>query len=108
LHEYLVRYIIMFFDNPFGPDTFLRDYVREFMDRHRTWQFPQRTRTVSLVEASAIFGVEKEILKGMSKRSLIRLFRRLAQKRHPDKGGTHEEFIKLTEAYRGLLKKKGG
>jgi DnaJ-class molecular chaperone len=59
-------------------------------------------------EASSVFGVEKEILSSMSKRSLVRLFRRLAQKRHPDKGGTHEEFIRLTEAYRECLRSKGG
>lgn len=104
LHEYLIRYVIMFFDNSFGPDSFLRDYVREFMDTHRAWRFPQKVRAVSLSEASSIFGVKKDILAAMSKRSLVRLFRRLAQKLHPDKGGTHEEFIRLTEAYRELLR----
>jgi hypothetical protein len=42
----------------------------------------------------------------MSKRSVIKLFRRMAQKLHPDKGGKHEEFVKLADAYRALLKKK--
>ena len=108
LHEYLVRYVVMFFDHPFGEDTFLRDHIKEFMDSHRAWRFPERTRTMGMDEASAVFGVDKEILRSMSKQRLVRLFRRLAQKRHPDKGGTHEEFIRLTEAYRECLRRKGG
>ena len=106
LHEYLVRYVLMFFDSPFGPDSFMHDYVKEFMDRQRAWRFPEIKRTMSLNEASSIFGVEKEILGTMSKRSLIRLFRRMAQKLHPDKGGTNEEFAKLNEAYGELLRRK--
>jgi hypothetical protein len=107
IHEYLIRYVIMFFDTSFGPDSFLRDYVRDFMDSHRKWRFPKRRSTVTLAEASSIFGVEKDILDTMSKRSLVRLFRRMAQRLHPDKGGKHEAFIKLTEAYRELLRRKG-
>lgn len=106
LHEYLTRYVVMFFDNPFQPDSFLRDHIREFIARHRRWSFPEVRRSVSLAEASSIFGVGEDILKTMSKRSVIRLFRRMAQKLHPDKGGTHEEFIKLTDAYRELLRRK--
>jgi len=107
LHEYLRRYVVMFFDNPFMEDTFLRDHVREFMDGHRKWRFPERKRTMNLAEASSIFGVAKDILESMSRRGVIRLFRRMAQKLHPDKGGKHEEFIKLADAYRELLKRKG-
>ena len=106
LHEYLRRYVVMFFDNPFKADSFLRDYVREFIATHRRWRFPEARRGVGLAEASSIFGVEKDVLKAMSKRSITRLFRRMAQKLHPDKGGTHEEFIKLTDAYRELLRRK--
>jgi hypothetical protein len=106
LHEYLRRYVVMFFDNPFRQDTFLQDHVREFMDGHRKWRFPERKRTMTLREASSIFGVAKDILESMSRRSVIRLFRRMAKKLHPDKGGKHEEFIKLADAYRELLKRK--
>jgi hypothetical protein len=106
LQEYLVRYVVMFFDNPFGPDSFLHDYVKEFMDSHRAWRFPEKKHTISLDEASSVFGVEKEILGTMGKRSLIRLFRRMAQQLHPDKGGTHDEFVKLNQAYRELLRRK--
>jgi hypothetical protein len=106
LHEYLRRYVIMFFDNPFRRDTFLEDHVKEFMDSHRKWQFPERKRRMTVTEASSIFGVAKDILESMNKRSIIRLFRRMAKKLHPDKGGKHEDFIKLADAYRELLKRK--
>jgi hypothetical protein len=106
LHEYLRRYVVMFFDNPFMEDTFLRDHIREFMDGHRKWRFPERKRTMNLTEASSIFGVAKDVLESMSRRGVVRLFRRMAQKLHPDKGGKHEEFVKLADAYRALLKRK--
>jgi hypothetical protein len=106
LHEYLKRYAVMFFDNPFAQDTFLQDHVREFMDARRGWQFPEQKPAMTLGEASSVFGVAKDILESMSKRSVIKLFRRMAQKLHPDKGGKHEEFVKLADAYRALLKRK--
>lgn len=106
LHEYLRRYAVMFFDNPFKEDTFLQDHVREFMDARRGWKFPEQKRTMTLTEASSVFGVAKDILESMSKRGVVRLFRRMAQKLHPDKGGKHEEFVKLADAYRALLKRK--
>jgi DnaJ-class molecular chaperone len=43
----------------------------------------------------------------MTKRGLTRLYRRMAKKLHPDKGGEHEKFIQLSEAYQELLKGKG-
>jgi len=107
LHEYLTRYLVMYFDNPFKPDSFLREHIREFMARHRRWSFPEIKRNMSFAEASSIFGVKKDVLESMSRRSVIRLFRRMAQKLHPDKGGTHEEFVKLADAYRELLRRKG-
>jgi hypothetical protein len=105
LHEYLVRYVIMFFDNDFGHSTFLDDYVKDFMNRHRFYRPSQPESTVSLEEAGSIFGLEKEGLRKMSNRGLSRLYRRLARKYHPDTGGEHKMFVKLTEAYQKLLKR---
>ena len=104
LHEYLIRYVTMFFDNDFGYSTFLDDYVKDFMNRHRFYRSPQPKETVSLDEANTIFGLKKETLKHMTQRGLARLYRRLAQKHHPDTGGEHESFVKLTAAYHRLLK----
>ena len=107
LHEHLVRYVVMFFDNDYGPDTFWHDYVKEFMNARRFHKAPARKRSVSFEEASTVFGVTKEALRKMTKRGLTRLYRRMAKKLHPDKGGTHEKFVELTEAYNDLLRRKG-
>jgi hypothetical protein len=107
LHEYLIRYVVMFFDNEYGRDAFLHDYVRDFMNARRFRRAPARKQTVTFDEASTLFGVKKETLRAMTKRGLTRLYRRMAKKLHPDKGGEHEKFIQLTEAYQELLKRKG-
>ena len=59
--------------------------------------------SVSLKEAGTVFGETKEVLKKMSRAELARLYRRQALKQHPDKGGDHEKFVKLTKAYHELL-----
>ena len=35
LHEYLIRYVIMFFDNDFDRKSLMGDYVKDFINRHR-------------------------------------------------------------------------
>ena len=107
LHPYLIRYLIMFFDYDYGQDSFWRDYIKGFMNARRSWRAPARKSTVTFEQASTIFGVKEDVLRTMTKRSLVRLYRRMAQKLHPDKGGSHEKFIQLTEAYQKLLKSKG-
>jgi hypothetical protein len=107
LNEYLVRYAIMFFDHDFGPDTFWADYVRQFMDALRKHRPPPMRRTVSVEEASRIFGVKGDALNTMTRRGLDRLYRQVAKRLHPDTGGTHEAFIRLTEAYEELRARKG-
>lgn len=105
LHEYLVRYVIMFFDSDYGPGSFLDDYVRDFMNRHRAYRPPPPKSATSVKEASTVFEVNKETLKTITIRELTRLYRRQAKKFHPDKGGEHDKFIKLTEAFQTLLRK---
>jgi len=107
LNEHLIRYAVMFFDYDFGPDTFWQDYVKQFMDARRKHRPPPNRSSVSLDEASVIFGVKKDALSTMTQRGLERLYRRVAQKVHPDKGGTHEQFIRLTETYHELMARKG-
>jgi hypothetical protein len=92
----------MFFDHDFGPDTFWRDYIKQFMDARRKHRPPPVRRTVSDEEVSAIFGIKTDALKTMTRRGLDRLYRRMAKQMHPDKGGSHEQFIRLTEAYEEL------
>jgi len=105
LHEYLIRYIVMFFDNEYDRSPFLDDYIHNFMNSRRHQRTLQQREKVSTDEAAAIFGVTKEALKKENRRGLTRLFRKKAQELHPDKGGDHDRFVKLTSAYQDLLKR---
>jgi DnaJ-class molecular chaperone len=99
----------MFFDHPFAPSTFLQDMLNEYISRrqHRTSRRTRRKKAAaSDEEAGRIFGVDKEEIRSMSRAELISRYRKLAQKLHPDKGGNHEEFIRLTEVYKVLLRRK--
>jgi hypothetical protein len=106
LHEYLTRYAFMYFDYEYASKSFIEEYIRNFMDSRRDYHPAYHTSSVTLGEASAIFGKTKSVLKEMSRHSLARLYRRHAQKLHPDKGGDHDKFVKLSRAYHDLLKTK--
>ncbi len=107
LHPYLIRYAIMFYDYPFAPSTFLQDILNEYISKrqhrsNRIWQ----EKTSGLKEASLAFGVSEKELRAMDRAEVTRLYRRKIQKLHPDKGGEHEDFIRLTKAYKAVLRQK--
>ena len=104
LHDYLVRYVIMFFDFDYEPRDFMGEYVRRFINDHRDHRPPPPR--VSMDEASSVFSETREELTRMDGRELTKRFRRRAQKLHPDKGGDSRKFIRLVEAYKSLLKRK--
>ncbi len=106
LHEYLIRYLIMYFDNDFEKRNLLYDYFKDFINSHKAFKGYPKQGSVSIREASCIFDVGEEKLRGMDKNGLTRLYRSLARKHHPDLGGEHEKFIRLTEAYESLMKKQ--
>ena len=106
LHEYLVRYVLMYFDYDFASRSWVEDYIRNFINSRRDYQSPFGAGSVSWDEAGAIFGETKDALKTMSRQKLIRIFRRRAQELHPDKGGEPEKFVELTQAYDMLLRTK--
>ncbi len=105
LHDHLVRYVLMFFDHDYGSRSLVDDYLRDFMNRHRAYRPPESV-VVRMEEAGRIFGKSREALKKMNRRELSRLYRRRAQELHPDKGGSHETFLKLSAAYHKLLRAK--
>ena len=76
------------------------------MGSHRSFSFPKREVVVDDQEASELFGVSKEELAKMSKARLTGLYRQLAHEHHPDKGGEHDNFVRLTELYRQIRKTK--
>ena len=106
LHEYLVRYVVMHFDHDYAPGSFTDDYLRQFLHSHRDYRPPFKSKAAGLEEAGTIMGVSGAKIKRMSRRDLVRLYRRKAQELHPDKGGDHEMFVKLTEVYHELLRTK--
>ena len=106
LNEYLVRYVLMYFDYDYASGSFMEDYFRQFINSRRDYRPPNKTSTVTLNEAGTIFGKTKEALKEISRKDLARLYRQKAQELHPDKGGDHDKFVRLTEAYHELLRTK--
>lgn len=106
LSEYLIRYIVMYFDNPFPEEDFMAAYVRDFMRNHRGFRFPDKAAPAMSVSAAAqALGLTPEQLKTMSPSALTRHYRKMAIKLHPDQGGDHDKFIQITEAYQAALHK---
>lgn len=104
LHEYLIRYVVMFFDHPYGESVLLEEMEQDFRFRSRFFHPPPKP-AVSQSRARKIFNLTATELKTMDKRTLTRKFRKLARKHHPDKGGSHDKFVALSEAYQALLAK---
>ena len=105
LQDYLIKYVIMYFDNEFLRRSLFQDYLHDFMNRHRTYLPPKKVR-VNMEEAARLFETSWENLKKMDLKCFNRLYRKMALKHHPDKGGSSEKFVKLTKYYHGLLRKK--
>lgn len=106
LQQYLGRYLVMFHDYDFPAGSFLNDYIRQFMNQHRSFSFPEKKAAEVYSEAAGLFGVSEEELRKMDKRDLTALYRTLAHEHHPDKGGAHDDFVNLTEVYQQLVKGK--
>jgi hypothetical protein len=108
LHAYLVKYLILFFDNPFDPRTFWDEYVQDFRWRHQFHRSPRSHRGMSLTEREACqsLGISPEDFQKMGRRDLIRCYRKLAKETHPDRGGDKGDFVKIKEAYECLLVRK--
>ena len=106
LHEYLIRYVIMFFDSEYGRSRHLEDLLWSWVNRNREYRPPPSARPMSMGEASTVFGMPESELRQMNRRELARVFRKKARECHPDQGGDPEAFIKLSEAYQGLRERK--
>jgi hypothetical protein len=105
LSEYLVKYAVMYFDYGFPEVSPLQHDLYEFMNRHRSYIPPKKVR-LNMADAARLFETRWEKLKGMDIRSLTRLYRKMALKHHPDRGGKQETFVKLTRYYQGIVSKK--
>ncbi|MDX2433000.1 MAG: J domain-containing protein [Desulfobacterales bacterium] len=106
LHEYLVRYAVMFFDYEFDGGSGWAEYIQNFMNSKRFHAPPAPQESVAMGEIVEIFGVAEKELHAMNKSDLTKLFRQKAHELHPDKGGEHDAFVRLAEAYKEVLKGK--
>ena len=106
LNEYLVRYAVMYFDYDYAPKSFIEEYIRKFINSRRDYRPLFKSRKANLEEAGVLFKETPEELKKMTRKDLVRLYRKRIQKLHPDKGGDHDKFIKLSRAYHQLLRTK--
>ncbi len=106
-NEYLIRYLIWFFDADFDGGFYLEDLAWQFRRRHHGHQAPIRQAAMPVDEALSMMGLSKGDFPGMSVKSLTRQYRVMAQKHHPDKGGDHDRFIRLNRAFQELVRKAG-
>lgn len=108
LPEYLVRYLIMYFDYAFPARSGFQEYLRDYMDSRRRFTPPRSGRRVSLSAAATVFGISRAELSALGRQELKKLFRQKARELHPDQGGDHERFIALSDAYQEILRTKAG
>jgi hypothetical protein len=107
LDPVLVRYVIMYFDNEFRAIYPEWDYIQDFMHRHRSHRKPLRRRPrMGLEEACRELDISPESFDQLSLRQLAQSYRKKALEQHPDRGGTHEQFIRLTKAYKDLVTRR--
>ena len=107
LQIYLIRYAVMYFDYELPLQATLQDTINAFRNRHRDYRPPRRVR-MNMAEAARLFETTWEVLKKMDVKAFMRLYRKQAKKHHPDQGGDQESFVKLTQLYEGILRKKRG
>ncbi len=106
LPDYLIRYLILFFDSNFPRANRGFAEAQEFMDGHRQFKWPEKKDTVSKDEIATIFEESEETLRNADQKEITRLYRQKAKSLHPDKGGDQEKFVRLTVAYEELLRNK--
>ncbi|MBF0258289.1 MAG: J domain-containing protein [Desulfamplus sp.] len=104
LDDYLIRYVIMFFDYSYADSKLLDELAQDFMNRHRVFT-PRPQKTVTTSNACKIFNITRAHLDTLTKKSLTKLYRDIARQVHPDTGGSHEKFVELNNAYETLLEK---
>lgn len=110
LHEYLVRYACWFYDTAFEGGGYLDDLIWQFKRRHHGFRPPPPHRHMPEEEALSVLGIDPSEIKGMTLQTLTRHYRRMAKRHHPDRGGGHNAFIRLNQAFEDVLRrlKAGG
>lgn len=99
LHPYLSKYAWFYFDSQFQSQTWFEGFRSHVGFNKAASALPVQT-------AFEIFEISAGQFSRMSGKELTRLFRLKAKKMHPDKGGEHENFLRLSEAYDHLMEIK--
>lgn len=105
LHSYLIRYACWFFDTAFSGGAYLDDLAWQFRRRHHGFRPPPPRQHMPEEEALAMLGIASSELVGMTVGELTRRYRIMAKRHHPDRGGGHEPFIRLTRAFEDVLRR---
>jgi hypothetical protein len=106
LDQRLARYIWMYFDHEFAVPNAIEEFYREFVRRHRSFHVPEKVVRLDNDEAEALWGKSLATLKRLAKTDLISLYRRKARVLHPDVGGDHDQFVRLSDTFKSLLQNK--
>jgi hypothetical protein len=106
LHQHLQRYVVLFFDFSPGKRSIENSFVRNFINSHRKFRWPERKPDVNDEKIVSLFSTTFTELKKMEKQALTRLYRQKAMQLHPDQGGDQELFVELTEIYKMLIAEK--
>ncbi|NOQ46272.1 MAG: hypothetical protein GQ559_06325 [Desulfobulbaceae bacterium] len=102
--NYLIRYVVMYFDYSFPVGNSWDNFVHSFMGSRRRHQATRGSQRMSMDKATTVFGVSRKDLAAMDRKELTRLYRKKAHELHPDKGGDNDRFVELTAAYNELLR----
>lgn len=107
LHQYLVKYLIMYFDNSYvRSSSIYHTAFDEFFQQRKNVPQPSQEK-LSISESLSLLEIKEDSYRKMSQEQLKRVFRRIAHKCHPDKGGKHDKFICICKAFERLMDDKG-
>jgi len=76
LPDYLVRYVIMYFDYIFSRGSAWEEYIRNFMNSRRQHIPPKSGSRMTMSVISTVFGVSRAELSAMTRDELKRIFRK--------------------------------
>lgn len=104
LNEYLIRYACWFFDTDFEQSRYMEDLLADWIARHRGVRPPPAGPSMPTEEAAEVMGLATAALASITVAELTRQYRKMARTAHPDRGGSHEAFVRLGRAYGDLLR----
>ncbi len=106
LHPYLRKYLVLYFDSSFESAFSWHDFIRSIFgakERNGYRRWLSSSKGLSLEEACKRLGIDFQHLETLSLKEIKKIYRQEARKLHPDAGGSHEDFIKLSEAYKTIV-----